>query len=224
MRRKNFPKIVAINIDGTSLNFESLFNDWHNKVYGLDFKVDEYKDKPFSKLLGITSDEVDKRILKFYKSPAFSRVPFVKGFKEFIYNLVYNQYSAYFITSRPENYKGPIPNLVRKYTLMNLNYFFEKKLFSNFHLLFSKPWDEPSSQIPSKGEICKLFKIPFMVDDSYSEALECEKNDIITFLVPSRYNYVEKNKDYIMNSKHIIPVRSLMDAFWQMQTTYNNIN
>jgi uncharacterized protein len=195
---------IGIDLDNVLADFQTTWLAYHNKHYGTSIRESDITVYNYGPIIGITTEEVVKRVYEFYDSPEFDDIIPEKGAQEAIPALSEN-HTLYIITSRPDRTIPRTRDWVERYFPDHI----EKILHTN---QFST---NPDGMV-TKSSICLEYDITLMVEDAPTYAEEIATAGITTLLLDQTWNrdLEEQEHDNIIRVKNwdriVIEIEKMM--------------
>lgn len=168
--------VVAVDIDEVLTPFLEAFIKFHNREYGSQHAVDDFKTYTFGDTLKVPEPEAVERVLQFYKSHDFTaNRPFLDAAAAL--KQLQEHYELIIITSR-----HPIS---QEQTLAWLEQHFPQT-FGAVHFSTHLYLDQP---LVTKTDICKQEGVEILIDDNIEFAKEAAAKNIRVLLFGDRYSW-----------------------------------
>lgn len=195
---------IGIDVDEVIVHFFKSYLEIFNEKFNEKVSFEELTNFNVWEVTNISKKDSLKISQEFGRSEKFHQMELVKDSIESIKGLFEN-HEIFFITSRPLDLKEKTYNFLKKH-------FPDKEI--NLHIS-SGAW---SSDLETKGEICKRLEIDFMIEDSASFANECSGNGMKIFLLNKPWN---KNEDI---SEEVIRVEGWKEILEHIEGGRSNEN
>ena len=169
---------IAIDIDGVLADTMPALNNFYNKKFGTNFKLEDYRYHDLEKTWGCTKEEAVKIVEAFYASPDFLRILPVLLSQQAIKRLS-KKNELFGITSRPESIKEITDAFINKYF---------DGLVQN--ILHTGQYASFASKI-NKASICEEERADIIIEDCLETAIECAQQGFKTFLLNSPQNQLK---------------------------------
>jgi len=170
-------KNIIIDADDVLIDSISLMNKFHNKLYGTNFIVSDYRSFVFSDFLRITQEQVRKNEILLYQSEMHIEMQAKKGAVQAIDYLSKN-YGLVVATGRK------VCN--EKYLLETLSRLYKKHHFISVHHLGIEP--NSLNHPKAKWQLAKEIGSPLIIDDYQCHLTEGAINNIYGLLMTMPWN------------------------------------
>lgn len=145
---------IAIDLDEVLAEFMVGFLKWWNYEYDDDLKFDEVHDYHFENFTNISTEELNKRLYRFYQTDFYINALVVAGAQKVVAELAKN-HELHLVTARQE--------ANREVTMQWLDKHFPK-MFEEVTLL--NHYDKDGGSSMNKGEICVKWGCEVIIDDN----------------------------------------------------------
>ncbi len=151
---------IAIDIDDVLANFIPTLIQFHNTIYGTNYRLTDIDRYHLWEIWGGTREEAIDEVYTFYNTPEFKNLPVITGAQDGIGQLK-EKHDLIAMTARPEE----IRNKTEEWISMHF-----PGIFSELHIAnrFSK-----SGPSTTKAELCEKHEVDMLIDDNLEYALEC---------------------------------------------------
>lgn len=166
-------EIVGFDVDDTIADTMDAFLKFYNREYGKSVCLEDFTSYSFSQILGVSQEEVERRVYLFYGSQDFAEIKPLPGSKEHMCKIPQRKVS---ITARPLRIRKPTSNWMAHH--------FPEQFRGVYHAM--NPWIKTKGA--SKGEICELLGIKRLVEDNLHFAEECARRGIEVLLYNQPWN------------------------------------
>eukprot|EP00924_Labyrinthula_sp_SR-Ha-C_P015432 maker-scaffold_84-snap-gene-0.45-mRNA-1 protein AED:0.00 eAED:0.00 QI:142/1/1/1/1/1/3/1269/219 len=161
--------VFAVDIDEVLVDFMTSMAEYHNKIYGTNYKKEDFFSYEFNLVWGGSIKETVDKVHDFYETEEFKNgLKPIEGARE-----VLEKYKDTFdfqcVTSRPDYVADVTKNLISK---------LYPDIFSSFHFgsHYTKDSPDPDAEHhskKSKPDMCKEIDAVGLIDDSYKYATHC---------------------------------------------------
>ncbi|MBI3033260.1 hypothetical protein HYY69_07325 [Candidatus Woesearchaeota archaeon] len=152
---------IGVDLDNVLADHMSALIAYYNRIYSNSLNRDGFKSLKFWETWGGTREQAIDLVHDFYASPEFEAMLPVDGAQEGI-NLLKSDHRLEIITARPSDL---IP-----ITSQWLNKYFPETFAGAY---FANHYARNGWHSSSKRELCGLFDIDLLVEDSLEHAIEC---------------------------------------------------
>lgn len=187
---KNSKKVIAIDSDEIISAFIDGFIGYNNSFFKTNLTRKDIVSFELGQILGITEQEVEERIEKYFESGEARKIQLIEGSKEGVQTLLKLGYEIHVITARPL--------VLKDETLRWINKNFPNQ-FAQIHFAFN-PYVESSEQ-KKKSQICKEIGSDILIDDNLVNVLDCAKEGIRVLLMDALWNQTEHLPENVIRVK-----------------------
>lgn len=170
--------IIGVDLDDVLSKTVFALDQFHNKKFGTDFKMDDHFTFDLTKVWKITPDQYRQVIFDFNSSDDFDNIEPIKEAQDAITELS-KKHEIKVITSRMEEF-GPKSHRWIKKHYPNVDF----ELYHANHYY--------GMNQHKKSHICKKLNVDVMVDDCLEYATECSDENIPVLLLNRPWNQSEK--------------------------------
>jgi uncharacterized HAD superfamily protein len=167
---------VGVDCDEPLADFNAHLQPWHNRHYGTDISVEDVHTFKLWEVWGCSREESNRRILRFYKSPAFNRITPTPGSVDGVAEAA-KQNDLVVVTSRV----GPAVPRTQPFIDEHYPNKFQEIYFSSNYALAGEA-------AKSKGEVCADLGLDVVIDDCLDYAFDIIKKDIPVLLFDRPWN------------------------------------
>lgn len=181
--------LVATDIDEVLADFTSAFCEYHNDKYNTSLKRKDFFSYKFTDVYKITRDDVNERLLDFFKTDYFKNIKPIEGAYESIQKIREN-HGVIIITSRPH----VIADDTNEWIVKHFPGCFSKIYYSyqpNF-----------SCGKFNKYEICKDKGVELFIDDQLKYGINAAKAGIKTLLYDCPWNQEQELPENLIRVKN----------------------
>jgi uncharacterized HAD superfamily protein len=179
-------KRIGIDIDEVLSETVVGFLSFYNGLHGTNFTYDDIKEYSFSKMLGLSIEEEQTNLKKYFSSDIFMNVAPIQGSVEAIKSLS-EKYDLYAISSRPPT----LNDITTGWLGRHFGNSFKEVHLTNSHF-------DSSSK---KSTVCIDKHLDYFIEDAIDYAQDCANACIKVFLLDKPWNRV------ITESKNIVRVK-----------------
>lgn len=174
---------IGIDLDNVLADFHTTWLAYHNKHYDTTITNENVTVYDYAPAIGISSEELVRRIYAFYESTEFEDIRPEKGSTSVIGRLS-KKHKLYIITSRPDSTE------VR--TRQWLNRYFPDEIEKILH---TNQFSLDHDGAVTKGSMCRKYGITVFIEDAPIYAEETAGAGIKTLLLDQPWNQnVEESK------------------------------
>jgi 5'(3')-deoxyribonucleotidase len=174
---------IGIDLDDTLGETMQSLVRYHNFQKNKNLSKKDIKSWEVNKYFNLSKKETRQLFEQFYASHYFKNLLPIPFAKETLTKLKNIGHELIVVTSRPDYLRNDTTNWV----LSNF-----PGIFSSVHITFN-PHIEESSDLPTKGEICKKLQIEVMIDDHIDYLSDCSPHVNHTILINQPWNKSNKN-------------------------------
>ena len=157
--------ISGIDIDEPLFPFLETFCVFHNNQYGTNLSKEDFKEYNMATPIGISHDEIVRRVLEFYQTDLFRLMEPTEGAVESIQELKNAGHLLMAPTARPDS----IANI----TLEQVNDHFRYKGNPAFFKIEFGNTFGSSNHRRKKSEICEEYGVKRLIEDGLHYARDC---------------------------------------------------
>lgn len=179
--------IIGVDLDDVLGDFSTSFINYHNRLYGTDWKREAMKSYYFHEHTDIEEDVVLSRIFDFYETEDFMRISPVEGARESLERISKDN-KLIVMTGRSD----AISDKTEKWIDKNYPKIFSEICFTNIFL------KENNSSKKSKSFYCHERNVGVIIDDYLEVAEDCAENNIRTLLYTAPWNKDAKTNEMLI--------------------------
>ncbi len=168
---------IGLDMDEILAEFVDGFLQFHNDLYGTTVRKQEMPTYHFEDVVSITKDQMEERLLQFYKTDYFQNIKLVSGAEKGIDELAKSHKLAV-ITARPY--------IIKLETERWLNQYFSN-CFASINLTNQFQYRNQGIK-RKKSEVGKERGIEIMVEDNLKHADDCASQGIPVLLLNYPWN------------------------------------
>ena len=172
---------IAVDLDGPLANMTSALNNYYNKIFGTDFKLEDYKFHDLEKIWLCSKERAVRIVEGFYKSLDFLKLMPMSGSREGILELS-KKYELFVLTARPESTRTRTEDFLRR------------NFGPRIKVIYTGQYKAAASDI-DKGGICITEGANVLIEDCLETALSAAGKGLEVFLFDSPWNQL--NGDYV---------------------------
>jgi uncharacterized HAD superfamily protein len=205
---KSFPKMpkpenkpkLAVDIDEVMFPMAPTLLDYHNTVYGSDYRLDQMASYYLEDLTGETEEEMLTKIKSYLKTEHYTLGQPIEGSVNAIQKLR-RKFSLAVVTSRDHFYRGSTEAFLQD----NFG-----GLYDELHYTHTE--DNPNITIP-KYAICETIGAIALIDDNLSNIISCAERSMSGVLFGNYpWNQVDKLPDNVVRVNNWQEVLEYFDA------------
>jgi uncharacterized HAD superfamily protein len=170
---------IGIDLDDTLSDSRLNMIEFHNKIYGTNFKIEDIKKYNFWENWGGTLETTIDELEKFHKTDYAKNIRPIKDAKEILEKLKKNN-ELYIITARSNDLKKETEEWVEKYF---------PDIFSKIY--FTNEYSHGGIK-ETKKNTCDNLDIDIFIEDNLDFALECAEPSRKVFLIDRPWNQTDK--------------------------------
>ena len=196
-------EVLVSDIDEVLAKLFVDLNNFYNKIYRTNFKLEDYVHYDLEKVWGGSKKRAVEIVIEFYKSPEFDEIKPMEFSQEAI-KILSRGYNIIAVTSRPDFMKEKTEEWVYKH-------YPDVK-----EILFTGMYDKKFIEM-SKLDICLKKNAKLIVDDHPLIIQECAEHGLVSFLFGRGNDFIYEEK--LERTNGGIPVKN-----WKEVLDHLNIN
>jgi len=198
-------QVVGVDLDEVLGHFLPQFINYHNQQYDTSFKLGDFFSYTFSKVMGETEVEVNKRVNDFFKSTFFDEIKPVPGSIETLHRHL-DHFDFVVITSRQ--------SFLEEKTRIWLRQHFGDTIRD---VLFANHWNNCGKAF-RKSELCEKVNATIFIDDNFDYASDVSSvcQHVLLFDLEGSYGWGKHEN----NNNHSLPDRVKRVCSWKQIDEY----
>jgi hypothetical protein len=157
--------IIGSDIDEPLFPFLENFCIFHNDEYGTKLKTEEFTGYDMGKIIGVSNDEIVRRVLEFYQTDLFRLMEPTEGAVESIQELKNAGHLLMAPTARPDS----IANITHEQVNDHFRY---KGNPAFFKIEYGNTFGSTNHR-RKKSEICEEYGVKRLIEDGLHYARDC---------------------------------------------------
>lgn len=190
---KNEKLKIAIDLDDTVWDFQSVFFKFWNEKFGTSYNIKNLSVYPLEDLFKISHSELEDFLDEFELYSDFKKLPIIEGARKAIKKLK-ESHEIFFITARPPKRRASTEEcFTYHFGELDKIYFLGEPKFLKFK---------------TKGELCNFFGADILIDDNIENLKSCSTFTIEPFLFNHYWNQNNSDKRIkrVNNWKEVLEV------------------
>ena len=191
---------IGVDIDGVLADVISKILEWHNRVYGTNYRKEQIVNFQFERLWGGTHEQAKKKIFEeFYHSEEFDDTKPLDGAVDVLKKLS-KKHKLVAVTARPAEIKAKTKDWLDEYF---------PEIFSE--VFYNDDW-ENVGVYGSKVEICQKNHIALIIEDSVENAQAFAEEGIPALLLDYPWNQSDALPENVTRVKNWDEIVKLINS------------